>query len=300
MTDPSLKHAREKIERQVEEHEGDAVRHEKEEASVMEATRLSARLIYEVVRRDGEEELRRPLPSLIFSGVAAGILISLSVLGEAILRTYLDAEQPSTFLIENMGYTLGFIVVIFGRMQLFTENTITTVLPVIARPDRECISFMLQLWSVVLAANVIGAFIAAGFLGLTNVLDPDLRASVTELSLHATGFPPFEGFIRSIPAGVLIAAVVWMMPSARGNAFFIIFTFTYLIAAGDFPHIVAGSVEMAFLMLRGDLGMVPALLQFFLPVFAGNVVGGTVIFTLLAWGQVRNEVDHGTGSGTAL
>ena len=299
MTEPSLKSAREKLDRQVQEHEGDAVRHEKEEASVTEATRLSARLIYEVVRRDGEEELHRPVGSLVFSGIAAGILISLSVLAEAILRTYLGTEQRGTFLIENMGYTLGFIVVIFGRMQLFTENTITTVLPVIARPDRDCITSMFRLWTVVLAANVVGAFVAAGFLGLTNVLDPEVRAALTDLSHHATGFPPLEGFIRSITAGVLIAAVVWMMPSAQGNAFFIIFTFTYLIAAGDFPHIVAGSVEMAFLMVRGELGIMPALLQFFLPVFAGNVAGGTAIFTLLAWGQVRNEVDHGTGSGTA-
>lgn len=272
----------------------DAVRHEKEEASVTKATRLSARLIYEVVRRDGEEELHRPTLSLISSGIAAGILISLSVLAEAILRRYLDASAPSSFLIENAGYTFGFIVVIFGRMQLFTENTITTVLPVVARPDRDCIVSMVRLWSVVLAANIVGAFIAAGFLGLTDVLDARMIDTLTDLSRHATGFGAYEGFIRAIPAGVLIAAVVWMMPSAEGNAFFIIFVMTWLIAAGDFAHIVAGSVEMAFLLLRGELGLLPAVFGFFLPVLAGNVVGGTVIFTLLAWGQVRNEVDHRT------
>ncbi|MFA8386328.1 MAG: formate/nitrite transporter family protein [Pelagibaca sp.] len=274
---------------------GEAVRHEKEEASVSEATRLSARLIYEVIRRDGEEELERPIFSLICSGVAAGILISLSVLTEAILRTYLDPDRPSTFLIENMGYTLGFIVVIFGRMQLFTENTITTVLPVIARPDRQCVTAMVRLWSIVLAANMVGAFIAASFLGLTDVMSADLRTAIMELSRHATGFGAYEGFIKAVPAGVLIAAVVWMMPSARGNAFFLIFAFTWLIAAGDFAHVVAGSVEMAYLMVLDELGFVPAVFGFFLPVLAGNVVGGTAIFALLAWGQVRNEVAHGTG-----
>ncbi len=275
--------------------QGDAVRHEKEEAFVSDATRLSARLIYEVIRRDGEEELRRPVPSLVWSGIAAGILISLSVLGESILRTHLNSDLPGSFLVENMGYTLGFIVVIFGRMQLFTENTLTTVLPVIARPDRAKIVAMVRLWTIVLAANVAGAFIAASFLGLTEVLGPDLRQSFTELSHHAVGFGAYEGFIRAIPAGVLIAAVVWMMPSAQGNAFFTVFAFTWLIAAGDFAHVVAGSVEMAFLLVRLELGIVPALLEFFLPVLAGNVVGGTAIFALMAWGQVRNEVEHGTG-----
>lgn len=272
-----------------------AVRHRKEEASVTEATRLSARLIYEVVRRDGEEELRRPMLSLLWSGIAAGILISLSVLGEAIFRQNLNPEAPSSYLIENAGYSLGFIAVIFGRLQLFTENTISTVLPVIAHSDRQSFYAMLRLWALVLAANAVGAFIAAGFMGLTGALSPEIAATITDLSRHATGFGAYEAFLRAIPAGVLVAAIVWMMPSAEGNAFFIIFTFTWLIAAGDFTHIVAGTVEMAFLMLRGDLGFGPAILEFFLPVLAGNIVGGTAIFALLAWGQVRNEVQNGVG-----
>ncbi|SDY34639.1 formate/nitrite transporter family protein [Citreimonas salinaria] len=273
-----------------------AVRHEREEHSVSEATRLSARLIYEVVRRDGEEELRRPLTSLSFSGTAAGILMGLSVLSEAILRTYLP-DRPSSFLLENFGYSMGFIVVIFGRMQLFTENTITTVLPVIARPERECITDMLRLWSIVLAANVLGTMIAAAFLSQTTVISPEVKTAVVELSRHAVHMPADESFLRGLPAGMIVAAIVWMMPSAQGNAFFIVLTFTWLIAVGDFTHIIAGSVEMFYLLMIAETGLREAVFGFFLPVLAGNVLGGTAIFTLLAWGQVRNEVKHGTGSG---
>ena len=102
---------------------------EMEEQSVNDAAALSPKLIYEVIRRDGEEELRRTKRSLIWSGIAAGMLISLSVLGGAVLRTYLP-DTPGRYLIENLGYSLGFLAVIMGRMQLFTENTITTVLPI--------------------------------------------------------------------------------------------------------------------------------------------------------------------------
>lgn len=269
--------------------DNDATRHDKEEDSVAEATRLTARLIYEVIRRDGEEELERPSVSLIWSGLAAGILISLSVLGEAILRAHLP-DVPVSFLIENLGYSLGFIVVIFGRMQLFTENTITTVLPVVAEPSRNNILRMARLWVLVLAANVVGAAIAAAFLGLTQVLGPDLRQIVLDLSHHATGMGAWESFLRAVPAGVLVAAIVWLMPSAQGNAFYIVLTFTWLIAAGDFTHVIAGSVEMWYLLLLGQMGATNAILEFFLPVLAGNIVGGTAIFALLAWAQVKNEV----------
>jgi formate/nitrite transporter FocA (FNT family) len=274
-----------------------AARHETEEASVHDATRLSARLIYEVIRRDGEEELDRPATSLIWSGLAAGMLISLSVLAEAVFRTHLPAA-PGSFLIENLGYALGFLVVILGRMQLFTENTITTVLPVVARRDLSCLLSMLRLWAIVLVANVTGAFVAGLFFTLDGVFAPDMQASILSLSEHAVGMGAYQSFVRAIPAGVLVASIVWMMPTTRGNAFFVITAFTWLIAAGDFTHIIAGSVEMAYLIWLGELGARAAGLDFFLPVLAGNVIGGTAIFTVLAWGQVKREVAHGTGDGT--
>lgn len=274
----------------------DENRQEQEETSVKNATRLSARLIYEVIRRDGEEELERPTVSLIWSGIAAGVLISLSVLGEAIFRTYLP-PTPGSFLIENLGYSLGFLVVILGRMQLFTENTITTVLPVMKRKSLSCLISMLRLWVIVLLANIVGAFIAAYYMTLPDVFSEDLRVSITELSEHAVGMGAHQSFLRAIPAGVLVASIVWMMPSSQSGGFFIILAFTWTIAAGDFTHIIAGSVEMAYLVWQGGLGTSAAVFDFFLPVLAGNIVGGTAIFTMLAWGQVKNEVAHGTEAG---
>lgn len=263
---------------------------EAEEQFVEEAAALSPRMIYEVICRDGEEELARTKRSLFWSGIAAGILISLSVLGEAILRTYLP-DTPQRFLIENFGYSLGFLAVIMGRMQLFTENTITTVLPIMHKRTLVAFGCMLRLWGIVLGANVIGAFAAAALFVFTPALGPDVMPALISLSEHATGMPAAESFWRAIPAGVIVALIVWMLPQAAQAAFFLIAIFTWLIAAGDFTHIVAGSVEMAVLMLQGSLGFGDAVLGFFLPVLAGNIIGGTLIFTLVAWGQVRDDVE---------
>lgn len=124
----------------------------------------------------------------------------------------------------------------------------------------------------------------------TSAIPAELLPAIEELSRHATGFPPLEAFQRAIPAGVLVAAIVWMLPESEGFGFFVILVFTWMIAAGDFTHVVAGSVEMAFLMVQGQLSLFDAVFGFFLPVLAGNILGGTVVFALLAFGQVKNEL----------
>lgn len=256
---------------------------------VDQATAMPSRLVFETIRQSGDEELNRPKTALWFSGIAAGVLISFSVLGEAFLRTHLpDADWA--YIVENFGYSFGFLLVILGRRQLFTENTITTVVPVLITPSTQMFLRLGRLWGIVLLANVIGAFFAGGFLLYTPVLSPEVAQAVADLSAHATGMGAVEGFVRGIPAGVLIAALVWMLPVARGNELWLIVLFTWLIALGDFTHIIAGSVEMAYGLLSGDLGLVAAVGGFFVPVLLGNVVGGTVVFTMLAWAQIRAEV----------
>lgn len=257
--------------------------------SVEKATALSPRLIHEVIRYDGEEELERPILSLFWSGIAAGVLISFSITGKATLAAYLpDAQwQP---LIVNFGYSFGFLLVILGRMQLFTENTIVTVLPIMAKRTMASLLQLLRLWSVVLLANVIGCFIAATAIVYTGVLPLEVASEVAAISRKAMDLPALDSLARGVPAGILIAALVWMLPQASSSSFWVIMLFTWLIGVSGFTHIIAGSVEMAHQLVAGKLGAIDAMAGFFLPVLAGNVVGGTLIFAFLAWAQVTDEI----------
>ncbi|MBF9035496.1 formate/nitrite transporter family protein [Rhodobacterales bacterium HKCCE2091] len=273
----------------IAEDEAKAEKAEAEEESIEEATQLSSRLVYEVIRRAGEEELGRTNRSLFFAGLSAGILIAFSLVAEAILRTYLP-EAPWAHLVENLGYSLGFTLVILGRMQLFTENTITTVLPLMRDPCPPLVASVARLWGIVLAANVLGAFIAAAFIVLAHPLPPEVMPAILDLSLHGTGFGFWESLVRGVPAGLLVAAIVWMMPQVEESPLGVILVFTWLIAAGDFTHVVVGSVEIGVTILSGDAGAVAAFGEFWLPTLVGNIIGGTVIFTLIAWGQVRDDV----------
>lgn len=195
---------------------------------------------------------------------------------------------------ENLGYSLGFLLVILGRMQLFTENTITTVLPVLAHCHRDNLRKMARLWGVVLLSNVIGAFAVAGFWSLDIALPPQVYLAALEISAHATEVSPLQGFVRGIPAGVLIAALVWILAQLKSGPTAITLVITWLIAIGDFTHVIAGSVELALVIYAGDMAVLTGFRDFLLPVLAGNILGGTLVFTALAWAQVRVEVEeHG-------
>lgn len=260
-----------------------------EEEDVLEAGRLSARLVYEIIRRDGTEELQRPASSLVWSGIAAGVIISFSVVGMAVFRAHLP-DIPARGLIEPLGYSVGFVMVILGRLQLFTENTITTVIPLMRSPSWSNFQAVSRLWVIVLAANLAGTLIAATFMAVTAAFPADVLRGVEEIAVHMMSYSPAQMFARGIPAGILVAAIVWMLPSSGGNAFWVIVAFTWLIAAGGFTHVVAGSTEAAYLVVTGGVGIGEAVFGFFLPVLAGNVVGGTLVFAMLTHGQVRGEM----------
>jgi formate-nitrite transporter family protein len=101
-----------------------------------------------------------------------------------------------------------------------------------------------------------------------------------------------EMFVKGIVSGWLIAALVWMLPSAEGTEIFVITLITYLIALGGFTHVVAGSAEALYLWLAGHASFTRVALVFFLPTLVGNVAGGTLMFAVLSYAQVRGEIDE--------
>jgi formate/nitrite transporter FocA (FNT family) len=262
---------------------------EKEVDDIEEMSSPRTPVIYEVVRRLGDEEMNRPIVSLWWSGVAAGLSISFSLLAEAVLRSHLP-ETSWRLLVTSLGYPVGFVMAVLSRQQLFTEITITAVLPVTANPTLANLWRLLRLWSVVLAANMVGTFFAALICTYTPVLTPELKAAMLDIAGQITNHSWMEMMFRAIASGFLIAAMVWLLPSAEAAQFHVIVIITYLIAAAGFMHVVAGSVEGFFLILNGHLGVQPLITDFFVPVLIGNVIGGTALFALIAYAQVMKEI----------
>lgn len=246
-------------------------------------------VIYEVVRRLGEEEMERPLSSLWWSGVAAGLSISFSLLSQAILTAHLPQASWQPLLV-SFGYCIGFIMAVLSRQQLFTESTITAVLPVAADVTRGNIVRMARLWAIVLAANLAGTLFAALFCTFTPVLPGDIYSGMLEISRDLLALGWWEMLFRAIAAGFLMAAMVWLMPGAEGAQFHVITLMTWLIAVGGFTHIVAGSLESYLLVFSGEWVWWRMLTDFMVPVLIGNMIGGTALFALIAYAQVMDEI----------
>ena len=262
-----------------------------ETRSVEKKRRLRAAVVYEIIRIEGEGELARTKGALWWSALGAGLSIGFSVLSQALLKAYLP-ESRGSWIIEALGYSVGFLIVILSRQQLFTENTLTAVLPVIARRKLEWVSVMLRLWGIVLAANVVGCFLFACFLAFSGALSPEIAGAMKAVGAKLMANTGSQTFIKGIVAGWLIAALVWMLPSAEGTEIFVITLITYLIALGGFTHVVAGSAEALYLLLTGSESLGRVVFVFFLPTLAGNLFGGTLLFAMLSYAQVREEIEE--------
>lgn len=248
-----------------------------------------AMAIHEHIRQDGEKELERDAMALLWSAIAAGLSMGASLLAKGIFHVQLD-DVPGRFLLENLGYTFGFIIVIMARQQLFTENTVTAVLPIMHKPTPGNIGLLMRLWGIVLLGNILGTGIAAWAFEYMPIFNEETRAAFVSIGMAVMKNSPSEMFANAIISGWLIATMVWMFPAAGAAKIVVIILMTWLIALGDTTHIVVGSVEILYLVFNGTLHWSDFFWPFALPTLAGNICGGTFIFALMSHAQIRNDM----------
>ena len=262
---------------------------ELERDALREHAPLPPKLIFKIIRQEGEEELARSFRALAFSGLAAGIFVSFSFLFRSVFHMHVGS-YPFGEMISSLGYTVGFLIVILGRMQLFTENPITTIIPLLSDWSFGKFLKVIRLWSTVFLFNIIGTAIAAIFFASPHTLSPEIEVAMHDIALNVMRLNPIENILRGIPAGIIIAALVWVSPQTKYFRFVTIIFFVYFIALGDFAHVVVGSCEMAYEVLNGDANFFEYFFRFLIPTGFGNVIGGTGIFTLLIYNQVKKEL----------
>jgi formate/nitrite transporter FocA (FNT family) len=248
-------------------------------------TSVTALVVHEAIRKDGDEELQRPSSALAWSCLAAGLSMGFSFLGQALLQSHLPEERWRP-LVSSFGYPLGFLITIIGRQQLFTENTLTVIIPLLARRNRTTLLSVLRLWAVVLLANLAGAHVFAWIVGNTPVLRPEVKEALRQVALQAADVSFGAAILRGVFAGWLIAMVVWMLAAADSNRVPIIVILTYFVGLAGLTHIVAGSVEVLYLVMTGLKSWWSYVADYMTPTLAGNILGGVALVSALNHAQV--------------
>ena len=262
---------------------------ERQEAEERSAPHVA--VVHEAIRLEGEEEIKRSPQALAWSGLAAGLAMGFSLLTQG----YLHAALPDTdwrVLVVKLGYSVGFLVVILGRQQLFTENTLTPVLPLL-HDVRGKIGKVAKLWGVVLVTNLLGAGLFAWALSAAPNVDPGTEAAFLEIARAVYRGDFLATLVAAVYAGWLIALMVWMLPFAESGRVTVIVIVTYVLGLGHLDHSIAGSVEVLYLVAKGEVGFLAYLGHFLAPAVLGNVVGGVVFVALLNHAQVVHNESEG-------
>ncbi|PBP36516.1 formate/nitrite transporter family protein [Pseudomonas syringae] len=261
-----------------------------EEREIDENQPPRAAVLHETIRMQGDHELERSVAALWWSALAAGLTMGLSLMAMGLLNSRLEGI-PGSHVISSLGYSAGFLAVILARQQLFTENTITAVVPVMSKLNLANIWRLLRLWGVVLAGNLVGTLTVAYVMLNLPIFDTSTDKAFLEIGHKVMENDLGQMFSKGIVSGWMIATMVWMIASMENAKIAIIVLITYLMALGDFTHIVVGSAEVSYLVFAGELGWKDFWFAFAGPTLAGNIIGGSFIFALISHAQIRSEKD---------
>lgn len=237
----------------------------------------------------GEQELDRQAGGLLTSGVSAGLDLGFSVLLMAVMVTLVGDEVPGSvreILVANM-YAVGFIIVILGRSELFTEHTTLAVLPVLAR--RATIGQLGRLWGLIYASNLVGGAI---FAALAVTIAPALgvadESAFVEIAEPLLDHPWWTVLLSAVLAGWLMGLLSWLVSAGRDTISQVVFVWliTFSIGIAKLHHSIAGTVEvLAGIFAGGPIGGAD-FLHFLVWTTLGNAIGGVVFVALIKYGHV--------------
>ena len=257
---------------------------QREQEEIEERTAPPGYVVYHAVHREGEHELQRRSWGLAWSGLAAGLSMGFSIVTQALLRAHLP-ETPWSILISRLGYTIGFLIVILGRQQLFTENTLTPILPLLTSRKASMAANVARLWAIVLFTNLVGGLAYVWLIGHSGMFSEEMRHAFGQIGREAMPAGFSTGFLLEIFAGWLLALMVWLLPFAESARVWVIIIISYLVGLGGFSHVIAGSMEVFYLVTTAEISFGHFLSSYFFPTLLGNIVGGVSLVALLAHAQ---------------
>ncbi len=245
---------------------------------------FSSDQVFQRIVADADHEITSGLRELFFAAVAGGFAITITYLLYASMSAATESALAAVLL-----YPIGFIYIIIGGYQLYTENTLPPVALTLER--LASVPALFRHWLVVLAGNFTGGAIGAVVLAYGGVFSPEAAAVAVELAEKGIETPVTALFFKAAFAGLIVAGVVWMNFAARDTVSRVLIVYLAFLAIplGNLFHVVVSFTESVYLMLVGGPGMITALTEFVLPVLLGNTLGGIVLVTIVNYYQTSEQ-----------
>jgi formate/nitrite transporter FocA (FNT family) len=255
-----------------------------------EPKKASAQILHhEIV--EGRLAIERPVGGLFLSALSAGLDVGFSLLLMAAMQTRLGANASSpigSLLLASM-YAVGFVFVVVGRSELFTEQTTLAVLPVLNR--QASVGGLMRTWLVVYVANLLGAVLFAFFsarLGpALGVAEPWAFARIAQsVTAHSSG----SMFGSAVLAGWLMGLLSWLVAASRDTISQIVLVWLIATVIGflHLHHSIVGSIEvLAGIFADGSVSW-SEYGRFLLVTTLGNALGGPLFVSIVKYNHAIN------------
>ncbi|SDK42038.1 formate/nitrite transporter family protein [Microbulbifer yueqingensis] len=243
--------------------------------------------------RDSLYEYKRNNFTLLLSSVAAGLEIGFSFLLMAALFTqyYDNVSSYTLHLIIALSYPIGFILVVIGRTDLFTEHTTLAILPVL--DGRRKLRGLMRVWGLIYIGNMVGALLFASlFVQFSEVTVNVDKTAIAYYSEKLIADGNLGLFLGAVYAGWLMGLLAWVVSSASDtiSRIAVITLITFVIGFGGLAHCIAGAVAMyaAWISDAADVSTTQ-LLNFLALATLGNTIGGSVFVGLIKYSYISKK-----------
>lgn len=249
---------------------------------------------YEIMKEQieaGLKEHRRSNIGLFLSSLSAGLEVGFSVLMIGIIYTLFKAEVSTSklYLMMALVYPIGYIFVIIGRSELFTEHTTLATIPVLN--GEASLKSLMNLWLLIYFGNLIGGYLFGIIVLQFNVnmhlISLDFFYFVSE---KMVAYNSSNILISSIMAGWLMGTLSWLLSSAQDtlSRVLMIFLITFIISIAGLHHCIVGSIEI-FMAFFGNANHISWIdfLKFQGISTLGNIIGGVVLVALIKYAHSK-------------
>ncbi|MEM6265532.1 MAG: formate/nitrite transporter family protein [Bacteroidota bacterium] len=195
----------------------------------------------------GKAEYKRNPWKLFLSAFTAGMEVGFSVLVMAAIYTYFNdgLSKGGMNLALAFAYPLGFLFVVIGRSELFTEHTNIAMHPVLA--GEASVLDLLKLWSIILVGNLLGGYLIGSFIALEGAaLGIATEETLTHLAMKMINYPWGTILGSSILAGWMMGLLSWLVTASQETVsrMLIVILVTAVIGLCGLHHSIVGSVEV--------------------------------------------------------